>query len=125
MAFGKKKVKELQEFNESDYVDASEENKVIEIEEEDRVEGEEEIRAQPPLPPREQPPLPPREQPLVQKPVVEKEPQKKYALFANPLRVGVVNTKTKEVIAEWEAVQLEIQVEILEKLDKIINLLKE
>lgn len=119
MAFGKSKVKELQEFKDDDYADATEENKVVEIEEEDYIEGEEET-------PRQI-----TEQRPIQKPmdlpkefVKEKEPQKKYALFANPQRVGVVNTKTKEVIAEGEAVQLEIQVEILEKLDEIINLLK-
>jgi len=122
MAFGKKKVRELEEFKDDDYADASEEDKVIEIEEEDHIESEEEIQAQPPMEQAEQP----REQkPINSGKEEKKEPQKKYALFATAQRVGVVNTETKEVIAEGEAVQLEIQVKILEKLDEVLNLLKE
>jgi hypothetical protein len=61
----------------------------------------------------------------VKKPEPKKEPspakQKRFAVFANPQRVGIVDAETQEVIAEGDYAILQVLADILERLESIEN----
>ncbi len=44
---------------------------------------------------------------------------KRYGVFANPERVGVVDRETGEVVAEGNMATLEVLAEVLERLERI------
>jgi len=115
MAFGKKKVrvKEIEEFNEEDYnKDIETQEEVVEevaepeiVQEIEEVEGGfEETK--------------PKEEEL-------QEVKKNFEVFASSARLGIINVKTKEIIAEGELAQLKALAEILERLDRIEKLAEE
>ncbi len=57
----------------------------------------------------------------VKKPVAKPKEviNKRYGVFANPERLGIVDRETGEVVAEGNMATLEILAEILERLERI------